>query len=109
VRAGRVELSGTSDVFRISGDQTRPRSLLVASLGRRTLLERVDLGGSRPQVTQLVSLPQVLPLAFDPAARYILYVGGHREPALWIAEIGRRRLTGAHRLVPNAQLGEVSW
>jgi hypothetical protein len=109
LRADRVELSGASDLFRISGDQTHPRSLLVASLGPRTLLDRVDLGGSRPEITQLVSLPQVLPLAFDPAAHYVLYVAGHPKPALWIAEIGRGKLTGARRLVPNAQLGEVSW
>lgn len=109
MQANRVELSGTGDLFRISGDQTRPRSLLVASFGRRTLIDRVDLGGSHPHITHLLELPQVLPLAFDPAGHYILYVAGHPHPALWIAEIGRGKLTGPHELVRNAQLGEVSW
>jgi hypothetical protein len=109
VRAHRIQLTGTGELFRISADQTTPRSLLVASLGRRTLLGRVDMGDSRPQVTKLVSLPQLLPMAFDPAGHYILYVAGHPHPALWIANIERGQLTGAHRLVQDAQLGEISW
>lgn len=109
VRADRVELPGLGDLFRISGDQTRPHRLLAASLGLRTVLDRIDLIGGRAKVTQLASLPQVVPMDFDPAGHYFLYVAGHTRPALWIARITRGRLTGAHRLVQNADVGAVSW
>ena len=109
VEANRVELPGVGDLFRISGDQTTPRGLLAARLGRRTVVDRVDLIGGRAKVTRLLSLSEVVPMAFDPAGHNFLYVAGDLHPALWIARITRGRLAGAHRLVRNADVGAVSW
>jgi hypothetical protein len=48
-------------------------------------------------------------MAFDPAARRVLYLVGHSPPALWTATIAGRRLSHRHLLIKDSQLGAVAW
>jgi hypothetical protein len=99
----------TPGVDVLGGDGGAPRSLLIGEEeAHRTVIDRVSLAGRRPTVTRLISLPPVLPIAFDARGDHLFYVVGHGPTALWLARTGRGRLTGARRLLGNAG-GSVAW
>jgi hypothetical protein len=99
----------------ISADLTGQRSFLIADTGGQSpgTVVRVTLRGTGVVTHQIGTLPaQVLPVALAPDGDRILYLVGHRPPALWVARLSGGRLAGAHRIMTDNNhfgLGEAAW
>jgi hypothetical protein len=88
----------------ISGDDSAPRGFLIARWGGRPFgaLDEVTLSGAGVSARQVGRLPgQALPGPFAPGGDRILYILGHRPPALWVATISNGHLVGRHLLLAD--------
>ena len=89
----------------LGADPRSPTSVLVASSpDDRMVLSRVGLTGA-PE--RLLTVPQALADAISSSGTQILYVQGHRPPALWAATIADHRLVGATKLAGDP--GAAAW
>jgi hypothetical protein len=109
--ANRLVLSDLGSFnITIGGDDSLPRSVLIAiSETDGTAVDRVDLSSAGVSVVRLLSLPPVLPLAFDPGGTHLLYLDGHSPPALWVGEITQHGLKRRHLLLSDAHVGSLAW
>jgi hypothetical protein len=83
-----VTVSGISGNFNvIAGAGEYPSTLVMAAWGEKTNLYDMTLAGSTVHVTHLVTLPAVLPVAFDLVGSHLFYISGHGPAELWIAKM----------------------
>ncbi len=101
------DLGGNFSV--ISAADSDPRSLVLAIWGTKTDLYEITLSGSAVHVIRLLTLPMVLPVAFDLLGTHLFYIVGHGPTALWVAKIASGRLDQAHRLISNPDLSDIAW
>jgi hypothetical protein len=88
----------------ISGDYSAQRSFLIARWGGRPsgAIDRVTLIAAGVAGRQVGRLPgQALPGALAPDGDRILYILGHRPPALWLATIRNGHLIRRHLLITD--------
>jgi hypothetical protein len=93
----------------LSGADREPLSLVGATFALKPNVYQMTLSGSRIQVNRLLTLPMVLPVAFDLLGSHIFYIVGHGPTALWVATISSGHLAQPHRLIANAELGSMAW
>ncbi len=105
----------TSPIEVISGDYATGQSFLIARMGGRSAgaIDQITLHGSAVSGRQIAALPRgVLPVAFAPDGDRVLYLVGHRPPALWVATISHGRLTARHLLLTDSHsfgLDAAAW
>ena len=99
-------ISGNFKVF--SGADMYSRTLIVATWGENTNLYNITLSGSTADVIHLLTLPMVLPVAFDLLGKHFFYITGHGPTELWVAKIASGHLVEAQRLTDNPT-GEIAW
>jgi hypothetical protein len=92
----------------IAGDPASPPTLLLATDGRHgtTRVERIAETGATSLV---VTIPDSLPLAFDPSGTHLLYLVGHKPPTLTEATITNGHLVAGPWRNPDLQLGALAW
>lgn len=94
----------------IEGDGARPRSVFIGTVtDRGSVVQRLDLIGSRAKLVPLFSLPNGLVLTFDRSGRQLLYLVGHSPPALWTADVASGQPTDQRLLMPAAELQAAAW
>jgi hypothetical protein len=76
----------------VAASPTSPTTLLLATDadGGRTVVERIAETGA---ITPMLTIPNSLPLSFDPSGAHLLYLVGHRPPTLTEATIANGQLT----------------
>ena len=91
----------------LAQDPASPATALIATntTADRTLVERIAQNGTTEHV---LTIPDSLPLAFDPSGTHLLYVAGNRPPTLTEAAITDGHLTSAWRN-PGLNLGALAW
>jgi hypothetical protein len=109
LKADCVRLAGPSleGGVVLAGSPTKPTALLLATsgLGDDTVIERIAETG---EITRLLTIPNSLPLAFDPSGSHLLYLVGHDPPRLTEATIAGGQLTpGPWRRASD--LGASAW
>lgn len=92
----------------LAGDPASPTSALVATDGDgdRTLVERITHDGATSRV---LTIPDSLPLSFDPSGSRLLYLVGHNPPTLTEATIADGQLVTGPWRNPHLQLGALAW
>jgi hypothetical protein len=104
-----VHLAGPALVGRIAlaASPTSPRTLLLATDadGGQTIVEEITETGA---TTPVLTIPNSLPLAFDPSGTHLLYLAGHSPPSLTDVTIANRQhIAGAWRR--PIDLGALAW
>jgi len=91
----------------VAGSPASPTTLLLAadSYPGPTRVEQIAETGA---VSQVLTIPNSLPLAFDPSGTHLLYLVGHSPPVLWEATIANGHLTDRQRL-PKRNWGSIAW
>ena len=92
----------------LAGDSASPATVLLAtdSYGDKTRVERITETGT----TSLVhTIPNSLPLSFDPTGTHLLYLVGHNPPTLTEATIANGQLTNGPWRNPHLRLGALAW
>jgi hypothetical protein len=109
LKADCVRLAGPPLDGRIAlaGSPTKPTALLVATngIGGDTVIEQIAETG---EITRLLTIPNSLPLAFDPSGSHLLYLVGHDPPKLTEATIAGGQLTPGPWRRP-IDLGALAW
>lgn len=102
--AGRALTGATA----LAGSPTNPTTLLLAadSYGNRTLIEQITETGATSQV---LTIPNSLPLSFDPSGTHLLYLAGHNPPTLTEATIAKGQLTNGPWRNRHLSLGALAW
>ena len=72
----------------------------------KTLIERIAKDGD---TSPLLTIPNSLPLSFDPSGTRLLYLVGHRPPTLIEANIADTHLTNGPWRNTRLSLGAVAW
>jgi hypothetical protein len=113
LHAQRVLLRGIPGIgVTLRGGGTSAHALLLGDArSSRTAIDQITFTRARPTVARLLTTGPIMPVAFDPAGRHLLYLKGHSPPALWIGQLTGSRLVGRHRVDRKlAGLRElVSW
>jgi hypothetical protein len=105
-----VVIRGIDGNFRVfSGADALAHTLVVAAWGEKTNLYDITLSGTTGQLTHLVTLPMVLPVAFDLLGTHFFYIVGHGPTEMWVAKIASGGLVQAHRLIANPISTGVAW
>lgn len=122
--ARRISIRVPPDPFFsvISGDLSRRQSFLMALEGSPATGTRKQVMGTLTEVSlrgrgvverRIARLPsQIMPVAIAPDGDRIVYLLGHRPPALWAATIRNGRLVGRHRLLtdsPKFEFDQAAW
>jgi hypothetical protein len=86
---------------------TSPTTLLLAtsSYGNNSVVERITETGA---VSRVLTIPNSLPVSFDPSGSHLLYLVGHNPPRLTEATIANGRLIPGPWRNP-LDLGTVAW
>lgn len=92
----------------LAGDPTSPTSVLLAADTDedKTLIERIAQGGATSPV---LTIPNSMPLSFDPSGTHLLYLVGHNPPTLTEATIADGHLTNGPWRNPHLNLGALAW
>jgi hypothetical protein len=92
----------------VAGDSASPATVLVATdtYGDKTRVERIAETGASSLV---LTIPNSLPLSFDPTGTHLLYLVGHNPPTLTEATIANGQLTNGPWRTPNLRLGALAW
>lgn len=90
-----VHLSGSAAVggaVALGSTRAEPKTLLLAggADGGNTVVEKVSQSGA---VRTVLTIPDSLPMSFDPSGTHLLYIAGHKPPKLTEATISNGRLT----------------
>jgi hypothetical protein len=122
--ARRIWIAGRGDpsLSVIRGDLSKRRSLLIAVQGSQAAGTRKALMGALVETTlrgrgvvehKIASLPaRIMPVAIAPGGDRILYLAGHRPPALWAATIRNGKLLSQHHLftnTPKFEFVQAAW
>ncbi|MFZ0664215.1 MAG: hypothetical protein WAM97_00555 [Acidimicrobiales bacterium] len=108
--AERVVVNGIGGVFNvISAAQSRPRTLALAAWGEHTKVYWLTFSGTAVQVSHLVTMGMVLPVAFDALGTRLLYVVGHGPVYLWVTKFGAGHLVDAHKLLNSNDMSGATW
>jgi hypothetical protein len=91
----------------LAGSPSSPTSLLVGTdaYADKTVVEQITRSGG---ITPVLTIPNSLPLSFDPSGTHLLYLVGHNPPKLTEATIASGRLTTGPRLDP-IDVGALAW
>ena len=92
----------------LAGDSASPASALVAvnTNGDRTLVERIAQTGA---ASPLITIPNSLPLSFEPTGTRLLYLAGDNPPTLTEATIANGQLTTGPWRNPHLNLAALAW
>ncbi len=92
----------------LAGSPASPTTLLLAvdTYGGGTRIEQIAETGA---VTPVLTIPDSLPLSFDPSGTHLLYLVGHNPPKLTEATIANGQLTDGSWRNPNLSLGALAW
>jgi hypothetical protein len=105
-----VVINGIGGNFNVISVADRySNALIMAAWGEKTNLYEITLSSSTAHVTHLMTLPMVLPVAFDLLGTHFFYVVGHGPTELWVAKIDSAGLVQAHRLIANPESSDVAW
>ena len=87
-----------------------PGSVIASSLVADTcVLDAISLSGRSAVVSRIVAIKAAQVVALDPSGRRLLYIQGHRPPALWAATLAPGRLIDRHRLFRDNPTDESAW
>jgi hypothetical protein len=91
----------------LAGSPASPTTLLVATdaYGDKTLVEQITRSGA---ISPVLTIPNSLPLSFDPSGTHLLYVVGHNPPTLTEATVTNGQLTHGPWRNP-LDLGALAW
>jgi hypothetical protein len=91
----------------LAGTQASPTTVLVATYaaGDKTLVEQITQSGA---INPVLTIPNALPLSFDPSGTHLLYLVGHNPPTLTEATITNGQLTQGPWRNP-LDLGALAW
>jgi hypothetical protein len=105
VHLGRRALEGS---IALGGDPGSPTTVLLATDAQvdSTRVERIAESGATSLV---LTIPNSLPLSFDPSGTHLLYLVGHKPPTLTEATIANNHLTAGPWRNPHLRLGALAW
>ena len=91
----------------LAGTQASPTTLLLATdaYGDKTVVEQITQSGA---ISPVLTIPNSLPLSFDPSGTHLLYLVGHNPPTLTEATVTNGQLTPAPWRNP-LDLGGLAW
>jgi hypothetical protein len=92
----------------LTGDSASPANVLAAtdSYGDKTRVERIAETGA---ISRVLTIPNSLPLSFDPTGTHLLYLVGHSPPALTEASIANGQLINGPWRNPHLRLEALAW
>ena len=109
----------TADCVRVAGRGLNGRAILAGdSASRRTVLVAINTDDDRTVVeriaqtgatTPVLTIPNSLPLSFDPSGTHLLYLVGHHPPTLTEATIAGGQLTAGPWRNPHLNLAALAW
>jgi hypothetical protein len=80
--------------------------LATDTYGDKTRVERITQTGATSLV---LTIPNSLPLSFDPTGTHLLYLVGHNPPTLTEATIANGQLARGRWRNPHLRLGALAW
>jgi hypothetical protein len=105
-----VHVAGRSlgDAAAVVGSPADPTGVLVATdaSGGGTLVEQIAEDGA---VSPVLTIPNSLPLSFDPSGTHLLYLAGHNPPTLTEATILNGQLVNGPWRNPHLSLAALAW
>jgi hypothetical protein len=105
-----VQLTGAALDGRVAlaPDPASTSSVLATAIAARggTLVEQISQTGA---VAKVVTIPDSLSIAFDANGTHLLYLAGHKSPALTEATISNGRATNGPWRDRNIGLGAAAW
>lgn len=92
----------------LAGDPASPTTVLLATDTRdgATRIERIAQDGATSPV---LTIPNSMPLSFDPSGTHLLYLVGHHPPVVTEATITGGHLTNGPWRNPHLNLGALAW